>query len=148
MYTRIMVPLDGSDLAEGALVHAVYMADMFSAELILLRAAFFAPMPGLDMAELQQALVGECEAYLDAMVQRLQNSRCPVHKVVRWGKATDVILAQAAEQAVSVVVMATHGHRGLTHWPLGSVAEKVLRSMQVPLLLVRPSSSTTLQDVL
>ena len=138
-----MVPLDGSDLAEGALAHAVHMADVFGAELVLLRAAFIAPVPGLDLTAIQGSLVGECQAYLDHMAHRLQRPGRPIHTVVRWGQAADVILAQTTEQAVSVVVMATHGHRGLTHWPLGSVAEKVLRSMQVPLLLVRPWQAPT-----
>ena len=64
MYTRILVPLDGSDVAEGALAHAAQMADIFDAELILLRVVFLAELPGLDLGEAQRFLVKESEAYL------------------------------------------------------------------------------------
>lgn len=141
VYTRILVPLDGSRLAEEALPHAVQMADIFGAELILLRAAFLPPAPALDMAEIQRALISESEAYLNAIAPRFQRSGRQAHTAVRWGKAAEAIIAYATEPAISVVVMATHGHSGLEHWPLGSVAEKVLRSMQVPLLLVRPAQA-------
>ena len=130
---------DGSVVAEAALAHAVQMADLFGAELILLRAAFLSPMPDLDLAEAQHILVQESAAYLDEMAQRLQSQGRRVHTAVRWGKADEAIIEYAVEQKVSVIVMATHGHSGLEKWPIGSIAEKVLRSMQVPILLVRSS---------
>ncbi|ETW97507.1 MAG: hypothetical protein ETSY1_22400 [Candidatus Entotheonella factor] len=139
MYTRILVPLDGSPIAEQALVHAAQMAEIFDAELILLRAAFLAQVPDLDLSEARRVLVQESEDYLDNVARRLRGHGRRVQTEVRWSEATEAITAYAVAQAVSVVVMATHGHSGFEQWPMGSIAEKVLRSMQVPVLLIRPS---------
>ncbi len=139
MYTRILVPLDGSMVAEGALAHAVQMANLFGAELILFRAAFLPQVPNLDLAEAQHILVRDSEAYLCEIARRLQEQGQYVHTEVRWSKAAEAIIEYAVAQDVSVVVMTTHGHRGLDQWPIGSTAEKVLRAMKVPVLLVRSS---------
>lgn len=139
MFHRILVPLDGSIVAEAALAHAAAMADRFGAELILLRAVFLPQALALDLANAQGALARESEAYLGEMARQLTGPGRRIHTVVRWRPAAEAIIEYAIEQKVSVVVMATHGHTGLEQWPLGSIAEKVLRSMQVPVLLVRPS---------
>ena len=137
VYTRILVPLDGSAVAEGALAHAASMADLFGAELLLLRSAFLAQAPASELAVAQKTLMHESQVYLEEVARRLQGRR--VRTVVRWGKAAETILECAVEQKVSVVVMATQGHSSLECWPMGSVAEKVFRSMQTPVLLVRES---------
>jgi nucleotide-binding universal stress UspA family protein len=139
VYTRILVPLDGSAVAEEALAHAVQMADRFGSELIFLRAVFLPQVAAFDLAEVQQALVRESQAYLNEMARPLRAPGRRIHTVVRWSEAAEAIIEYAVTQQVAVVVMATHGHRGLESWPMGSVAEKVLRSMQVRLLLVRSS---------
>lgn len=138
MYTRILVPLDGSAVAEGALDHALQMADLFGAELILLRAAFLAWLPDAHQAEAQLVLVRESEAYLNEIARQLQRPERCIRTAVCWSKAAEAIIDYAVEQEVSVVVIATHGHTSLERWPMGSIAEKVLRSMRVPVLLVRP----------
>lgn len=142
MYTRILVPLDGSEAAEEALVHAVQMADIFGAELILLRAAFLAEMPGLDPGEAQSLLVKESEAYLCEVAGKLRARGRRVCTVVHWSEAAEAIIDYAVAHEVSVVVMATHGQSAPERWPLGSVAEKVLRSMRVPVLLIRASAAS------
>ncbi len=138
MYNRILVPLDGSVVAEGALAHAAQMAERFDAELILLRSAFLPEVWNLDTTQAQYALLGESEAYLSELARQLQRQERRVRTTVCTSKAAEAIIEYAVDQEVSVVVMATHGHHSLERWPLGSVAEKVLRSMQVPVLLVRP----------
>jgi nucleotide-binding universal stress UspA family protein len=142
MYTRILVPLDGSDAAEGALAHAAQMADIFDAELILLRATFIPDLPDLDLSEAQNILIKESEAYLCDAAGRLKGRGRGVRTVVRWSEAAEAIIDDAVAQEVSVVVMATHGYRGPERWPMGSVAEKVLRSMRVPVLLIRAPSAS------
>ncbi len=138
MFRRILVPLDGSTVAEGALAHAVQMADRFGAELILLRTAFLSWVPEFERADVQPLLVRESEAYLQEIACQLQKQGRWVQTEVRWSKPAEAIIECAVEQQVSVVVMATHGHQSLERWPIGSIAEKVLRSMQVPVLLIRP----------
>jgi nucleotide-binding universal stress UspA family protein len=139
VYTRILVPLDGSKVAEAALEHAVQMAALFDAELILLRAAFLDQVPNLDMSEAQRILVQESEVYLHEVAAKLQGRARCVRTAVCWSQAAEAIVDYAVSQAVSVVVMATHGQSGPERWPLGSVAENVLRRMQIPILLIRPA---------
>ena len=142
MFTRILVPLDGSEVAEIALVHAAQMADIFDAELILLRAAYLAEVPNFELDETRLLLVNESETYLYEIAHTLQgHGRC-VRTVVCWSKAAEAIIDYAVGQKVSVVVMATHGHSDPDRWPMGSIAEKVLRNMQVPVLLIRASSTS------
>lgn len=139
VYTRILVPLDGSEVAEGALAHAVQMADIFGAELILLRVAFLPPVVQQNLDEAQHMVMSEGEAYLNGIACPLRKPGRRIRTIVHWGKAAESIITYAVQQEVSAVVMATHGHSGLEQWPLGSTAEKILRSMQIPVLLVRTS---------
>ena len=139
VYSRILVPLDGSEVAEGALAHAVQMADIFGAEILLLRVVFLPPVVQQNLAEAQRMVMSEGEVYLNGIACQLRKPGRRVRTIVHWGKAAESIIAYAVQHEVSAVVMATHGHSGLEQWPLGSVAEKVLRSMQVPVLLVRTS---------
>ena len=141
MYERILVPLDGSALAEEALAHAVTMAEIFQAELLLLRAVFIPTFPGIDSSAVHRAELAESEAYLARVARTLRPRGLHVHTLVRPGKAAETIVEYAVQQGVSVIVMATHGHRGVDRWPLGSIAEKVLRSMQVPVLLIHTTQS-------
>ncbi len=137
MYDHILVPLDGSALSEVAIEHAVRMAENFRAELTLLRVVALPTVPGVNVAAVEQALVAESEAYLREMARRLSAHRVTTHTMVRVGKPADTIIEHAGRCGNAMVVMATHGHRRIEQWPLGSIAEKVLRSMRVPVFLVR-----------
>ena len=137
MYKKILVPLDGSEVAQVALPHAVHMAETFHADVILLRVAFAPAYPGSDPVEAQRAVVVESQAYLEKVARTLQPLGPKVSTVVRYGKAAEEIIGHAAQQHVSIIVMATHGRSGVGRWLLGSTAEKVLRSTQVPVLLIR-----------
>ena len=137
MYAHILVPLDGSALSEAAVEHAVQMAENFGAELTLLRVVSLPAVPGGDVAAVEQNLVAESEAYLREIAHRLTARRVTTHTTVRVGKPADTIIEHASRDGNTMVVMATHGHRRIEQWPLGSIAEKVLRSMMVPVFLVR-----------
>jgi nucleotide-binding universal stress UspA family protein len=78
---------------------------------------------------------------VQSIAKTLQPRGLRIRTVVHTGKAAETIIEYAVQQEVSVIVMATHGHRGGDQWPLGSIAEKVLRSMQVPVLLIRATPS-------
>ncbi len=141
MYTRILVPLDGSEVAEKALAHAVVqMADIFDAELMLLRAVYLTDIPSLELGEARSVLVKESETYLRDVAGTLRTQGRRVRTSVHWSQAAEAIFDYAIAQEVSVVVMATRGHRAPESWPIGSIAGKVLRSMQVPVLLICPSA--------
>jgi nucleotide-binding universal stress UspA family protein len=140
MYSRILVPLDGSELAQVALSHAVYLAALFQAELILLRVAYAPAYPGSDPVAAQRTVVAESEAYLKAVAANLSSPGLTLHTSVRYGNAAAEIIAVASQESVALIVMATHGQSGVGRWLLGSTAEKVLRGTTVPILLIRAST--------
>jgi nucleotide-binding universal stress UspA family protein len=137
---RLLVPLDGSDLAEAVLPDVIAITKRRGAELLLLRVAYARAPGAAPVAEAQ------AEAYLAGLAHRLAGEGLPVRPTVRYGFAPEEILDEIGRQRPDLVAMATHGHTGLTHLLLGSVAEKVLRSSPVPVLLfparaLRPDSA-------
>lgn len=136
MYTRILVPLDGSELAEAVLPHAQALAKSTGAELVLLRVAFAHIIPGIDPIEAQVAAVHEAEDYVAAAAEPLQAQGGKVDAKVRYGDPVDEILDHVARDHIDLIAMATHGRTGIKRVVLGSVAENVLRRASVPVLLV------------
>jgi nucleotide-binding universal stress UspA family protein len=139
VYTKILLPLDGSEVAQVALPHAVKMARMFKAEIILLRVAYAPPYPGSEPIEAQRAVVAESDAYLKEVAASLQGQGLTPITSVRYGHAAEEIIAFASHADVSLIIMATHGRSGVGRWLLGSTAERVLRGTAVPVLLIRAS---------
>ena len=142
MYKKMLVPLDGSKLAEEVFTYAKELAVRLDLDLVLLHVC----KPG------QESFIPMHQAYLDracAMITReadaLRDSEClqeqctPAHGgcEVALGYPAEEILKYAEENAIDIILMATHGRSGVRRWALGSVAEKVLRSSKVPVWLVR-----------
>ena len=153
METRILVPLDGSSLAEQALPYAVTLARGLSAELVLLRAIWVLPdiLEMLDRSTLElNAIVAQLEAdangYLGTLVEQLEKAGLSARSVVRRGPAAETILDYADQVSVDQVVMATHGYSGIKRWTHGSVAERVLQAARKPLLLVRVGEQALASD--
>jgi nucleotide-binding universal stress UspA family protein len=145
MYRAVLVPLDGSPLAERALPHALRLARAGQARLILLTAVL---APGYHDAEAREEHATarrEAEHYLDTVVARLKEggSLPGVETCVRDGEAPAVIAAQAAEQQADLVVIATHGRSGIGRWLYGSVADDVLRHAATPVFLVPAAAPDT-----
>ena len=150
MFHKILVPLDGSQLAEQALSPAVRLAERFGSQLLLLRVVvaervlpslpLLALRPEYHPATLDNPLVQEAEAYLAGL--RLPVMGVPVERQVLCGAPPELIMAVAAERGVDLIVMSTHGRAGLLRLLYGSVAEAVLRGATVPVLLV-PSRACT-----
>jgi nucleotide-binding universal stress UspA family protein len=137
MYKRILIPLDGSALAEAVLPHVEELAKSSAAELVLLRVASAHIFPGADAIEAQVAAVQEAENYVADLAKTQQEKGIRAEAKVRYGDPAEEILDHAARDHIDLVAMATHGRTGLKRVVLGSVAEKVLRSAPVPMLLVR-----------
>lgn len=140
-FRRILVPLDGSPLAEGILPEATKLAKALDAKLILLRVAP-ALIPAVfpievEPAEIQAEMMEEATSYLEKKQQTLEREGVTVQTAVRYGDAALEILECAESEEVDLVAMATHGRSGLKRWFLGSVAEKVLRASDIPVLLFR-----------
>lgn len=145
MLKKILVPLDGSKLAEKAIPYAEEMAHKFQAEVILLRVLTAVDIPieygnyaprRLDEAWTQ--LRHDAETYLQSAEGELQSHQVAIRSVVVNGHPpAENILNLAAEKAVDLIIMSTHGRSGLGRWVHGSVADKVLQHAPCPVLLVR-----------
>jgi nucleotide-binding universal stress UspA family protein len=153
MATRILVPLDGSSLAEQALPCAVTLARGLPAELVLLRAIWIPPdiLETLDESTVElNVIVAQLEAeaydYLGTLVEQLREAGLSARSVVRWGPAAETILDYASQVNVDQIVMATHGYSGIKRWTHGSVAERVLQAARMPLLLERVGEQDLASD--
>lgn len=134
----IVVPLDGSRLAEAALDRALEIADKERTRLILLRAAVAHAFPGGDTIEAQVRAVREAEEYLEGIAARAGEAGMRnVTKSVWYGPPAWAIVEAAQFMRAGLIVMSTHGRSGLGRLVLGSVAESVLRGTKIPILLVR-----------
>ena len=136
--TKILVPLDGSALAESAIPQAVELARGAGATVMLVRAAEAHTLPGVDPTEAQVAVVSEAEEYLAAVTARLKKEGLQAVETSVWyGPAGPAIVDAARLRKADLIVMSTHGRSGLGRLILGSVAESVLRGTSTPILLLR-----------
>lgn len=146
MTSKILVPLDGSALAEQALSCAVMLAGGLPAELVFFRAV---SVPSevkevLDRVDLPAdaraaPLAADAHEYLKQVAHPLQQTGLSISTIVRCGPAADAISDCVEQLGIQQIVMATHGYSGISRWVHGSVAERVLLSASVPVLLVRAS---------
>ena len=145
-FRAILVPLDGSALAEQALPAAATLADAANASLHLVTVQ--PPMPAVmnpdtpippDMLEEERARL---ESYLNGTAGEL-SARCasPVKHGLLFGPPAPAIGAYARANAIDLIVTTTHGRSGLKRLALGSVAEEILRSVAVPVLLFPPETA-------
>lgn len=135
---RILVPLDGSSLAEGAIETAVDLAAGAPFTLSLLRAAEAHAFPGTDTMDMQVQVVRDAEEYLASVRDRLaKRGITDVDTSVWYGAAATAIIEAARLKKADLIVMSSHGRSGLGRLILGSVAESVLRGTTVPLCIVR-----------
>jgi len=151
MYNRILVPLDGSEIAEQVWPHVEALAEKFGSGVTLLRAIMppvspvvVAPMEASvtrSTAELyieaMEAERQEASEYLSTLAERLRKRGLQVTQELHEGRAAGVILERAAAVGAELIAMTTHGRSGLERLVLGSVAEEVTRKAPCPVLLVR-----------
>jgi nucleotide-binding universal stress UspA family protein len=144
----ILVPLDGSSLAESALPYAQAIAKVVDAPLHLVEVIDFEPGRSIavhDDAALKRTVEEfvevEAQAYLDGIAADLIGRGLTVTTFIVAGEPVTEILAAADKVDAAMVVMATHGRGGAQRWLVGSVADKVMRLGTRPTLLVRPPRS-------
>jgi nucleotide-binding universal stress UspA family protein len=143
----VVVPLDGSRLAETVLPHAIEIAKQLGLEIVLTR-AYQPPLSayaGADAPYLanRDALLTmvkeEAVDYLDAKVNELKaNGVAKVSSLPLLGSGADEIIDLARNTPDNLIAMCTHGRSGVNRWMLGSVTEKVVRHSGDPVLVVRP----------
>lgn len=142
LYKKILVPLDGSEIAKKALDQAEKLAKVFESEIILFQVVPFMPIYGspelvtpLIIDEKQKELA---EKYLSDLAEDLKMKGFRVRGIVRTGQQVAVeIIDFAKEDGVDLIVMCTHGRSGISRWVLGSIALKVLTRAETPILLIR-----------
>ncbi|MFQ5895351.1 MAG: universal stress protein [Nitrospinota bacterium] len=140
MFGHILVPLDGSPLAEAILPLVEELAKVHGARVTLLRVAYAHPIPGVDPTDSQVRVIREAETYLGEQQRALGAKGVETSVSVRYGFPPEEIVAHAAEREVDLIAMSTHGRSGPKRWILGSVAEQVLRRAPVAVLLARAPS--------
>ena len=144
----IIVPLDGSELAEAVLPHVRALAGQCDAELeeiVLLRVCEYpfiaVEYPEEDWTRYVNWAIENCknvsEQYLAGVKRRLQCTGLDVRTKVLTGEAADVIIGYAKENPFNLIVMSTHGYSGIGRWVFGSVADKILHGVSSPVFLVR-----------
>jgi nucleotide-binding universal stress UspA family protein len=152
MYRHILVPLDGSTLAEQVLPHVQELARCEEqTRITLLRAVQPIHTPTIefgsvygdilhatdDIARAEQA----AREYLQKVAAVLRSEGFHVHTEMSRMPAAEAIVEFAEGHHVDLIAIATHGRSGLSRWILGSVTQKVVQATPVPVLVVRPSSS-------
>jgi nucleotide-binding universal stress UspA family protein len=137
MFKKILVPLDGSKLAEGILPRVEWLAKIHNAEVTLLRIALAHTFPGTDPVQHQVNVVREAEEYLAKTEADLKAVGVKCNSVVRYGHDAQEIVEHAKDRDFDLIAMSTHGRTGLTQFVLGSVANKVIHTAAAPILLCR-----------
>ena len=134
---KILVPLDGSRLAEVALPEAFDFGRR-GATVVLLRVVEPKRLPAADPLETEVTAVREAEGYLASIATRATLAGVPTVETSVWyGTVAESIIDAAHVREVDLIVMSSHGRSGLGRLVLGSVAETVLRGTTTPILLLR-----------
>ena len=147
---RVLVPTDFSEGAANGLEWARALARAFDAEIVLLHvvdlgatwiplsgpAVFPAPVPPASMAQ----VTGLAQEALDGLVEHAPEV---TQRLVRAGHPREQIPEVAREVGADIIVMGSHGRRGVAHLLIGSVAEHVVRHATVPVLIVRSDENLT-----
>jgi nucleotide-binding universal stress UspA family protein len=142
MYSRMLIPLDGSKLAEQVLPYARYLAKALTLPVELFQALdaealerLTNPTQGRYVDTILNEKRTNSAEYLETVGRSFEQVR--VSSVVEIGKPEDLILDEATADPQTLIIMATHGRSGIQRWMLGSVADKVLHGVGNDLLLVR-----------
>ena len=147
MYQHIMVPLDGSKLAECVLPHLRAMLDGCQAKAVtfvrvLEPLMIGASDAGMALTQAQWDILtnqqrSEAENYLAQVVGQINHDGTAVQSEVISGSVAESLADWATKHNVDLIIIATHGRGGVSRWVWGSIAERVLRSSCVPVFMVR-----------
>ena len=153
MYKKIMVPLDGSELAECVLPHVDGFVTECQVETIIFvwvvephYSTFSAPANpqiSINMQEnakmLEEQEKSSAARYLKQVISRVKHGGIKYKTDVLVGKVADRLVDYVDANEIDLVLIATHGRSGISRWVRGSIADRVLRSSRAPILMVRAS---------
>lgn len=156
VFNKILVPLDGSRLAEAVLPYAVELATSFRGRILILQvvpptsqvvgltgATDLGPIVTTDFDAISATLEAElqkAESYLKTVGAKLEGQGVQVERKVRQGPAGPAIVQCAREEKVDIIALSTHGRSGLGRLVFGSIADHVLRRSGLPILLIKPDT--------
>lgn len=147
MYKRVLVPLDGSPLAEAIIPFLIEIAGPLDMSIVLLRVLEPVPVTVVEgvrqaMIDISQARRRDADAYLASVAATLAARGIHASRDVRSGHPELCIVEAARELGADLVAMSTHGRSGLGRLLFGSVAEHVLRHADVPVFMMRQTAAT------
>jgi len=153
VYKKILVPLDGSELAECVLPHVESIANGCGVQEVVflrvvepLRWAVGPPYEvedySIGLMERDISLIDSenkvtAEKYLDQLITRTKYEGVTIQSEVVIGRAAESIAEYVTKNGFELIIIATHGRSGVSRWVLGSVSDRVLRSACVPVLMIR-----------
>ena len=155
-FKRILLPLDGSELGEASLPYVEELAIGTKAEVILLQVV--TPHYDIALAEGYTSHLGRiseeylahasaaAKDYLNSVKERLTKMGIAARSEVEVGSPAERIVGYAKESNIDLIAMSTHGRSGIGRWLLGSVADKVIHAADRPILLVRASAKSTIEE--
>ena len=147
MYEKIMVPLDGSELAECVLPHVEgFIKGCHVSNVVFVRVVepITAPV-GIgnvyigreESRERESTRKSAVKDYLNQIMDRLKHEGTELHSEVLVGRVADSLADYTEKNDIDLILIATHGRSGVTRWVRGSIADKILRSSNAPVLMVR-----------
>ncbi len=146
MYRKILVPLDGSKLAECVLPHVEALVKGSQVQEVVF-ARVREPFRGFsgadyvmnerEMARIESEQIAAAEKYLKEVVNQVRLGGLKSHGELLKGPVAESLAEYAAKNSVDLIIIATHGRSGVSRWVWGSVADRILRSSCVPVLMVR-----------
>ncbi len=146
MYRRVLVPLDGSQVAEGILPFILGIAGPLDLDVVVLRVV--QPIPPTVIEGATHVVVDDIEGrmaeakeYADAVARDLEAKGVRVRAEVRRGDPATEIVAAATQTGADLIAMSTHGRSGLGRLVFGSVAQAVLHQAEIPVLLIRETEA-------
>jgi nucleotide-binding universal stress UspA family protein len=143
-YRKILIPLDGSSLAEHVLDHVAWLATPAATELVLVNAVetwrYAMAGPEFPLADLNAYIHSGEEEYMAGKRQQMQDAGYRVTTHVIDGDPAQVILDLAEKTGADLIAISTHGRSGFVRWALGSVAERVIHGARIPVFLVREAT--------
>ncbi len=140
---KILVPNDLSAHSRGALDYALWLGGIHGAELVLLHVVeplltiVRIPVPGLNLPTLEAEIRNTSREQIETLRREVVGDTLPSRVLVREGTPFVEIIRAATEEAVDLIVIATHGHSGLKHLLMGSTAENVVRKAPCAVLTHR-----------
>ena len=132
MYGRILVPLDGSELAEAALDYSATLAAKLHSKIIV-----------FSVCNEGERIERPLRLYLDKVTEDLYNRGIEAISEIIYGDPADQIIDYAEKANIDLIVMSSHGHGGTSRWRFGGVSSEVMNESYIPLLLIRTSIATT-----